>query len=112
MYLKICDHTGLMLLFVLVPPTILSISKEKTINIRLQSQTTLTCVASGIPKPKIIWKKLGNSTILPSFNGTLKLTKLKSNDAGNYQCIAFNKVRNVSANVHLILQCKYVILFH
>ncbi|XP_046852514.1 roundabout homolog 3-like [Xenia sp. Carnegie-2017] len=87
-----------------VPPTILSISKEKTINIRLQSQTTLTCVASGIPKPKIIWKKLGNSTILPSFNGTLKLTKLKSNDAGSYQCIAFNKVRNVSANVQLILQ--------
>ena len=94
----------------LVPPTITSSPKDKIVDISIYSETTLTCKADGVPTPKIIWKKEGNNTILPSVDGTLTLTKLKPGDIGKYNCIAFNTEGNVSASVHLMLQCKDIIL--
>ncbi|CAB3986466.1 roundabout homolog 1-like isoform X1 [Paramuricea clavata] len=87
-----------------VPPTITSSPKDKIVDISIYSETTLTCKADGVPTPKIIWKKEGNNTILPSVDGTLTLTKLKPGDIGKYNCIAFNTEGNVSASVHLMLQ--------
>jgi hypothetical protein len=97
---------------ILVAPTIVSSPKDKIVDISIHRQTTLTCRADGVPAPKIIWKKEGNNTILPSVGGTLTLTKLKPRDIGKYKCIASNTEGNVSASVHLMLNCKLGISFN
>ena len=94
--------------FTLVAPKIISVTKDKIVNLNIHSQTILTCKAQGVPAPKIIWTKEGNDTVLPSSGGTLTLTNLEPRDIGKYKCTAFNSEGNVTKSVHLLLHCKYI----
>ena len=96
--------------FIIVAPEIVSITKDKIVDLSISSQTTLTCKAQGVPAPKIIWMKEGNNTILPSVGGTLTLTKLKPRDIGKYTCTASNGEGNITKSVHLMLYCKSLLV--
>ena len=98
--------------FIVVAPEIVSITKDKIVDLSIYSQTTLTCKTRGVPAPKIIWMKEGNNTILPSVGGTLTLTKLKPRDIGKYKCTAFNGEGNVTKSIHLMLHCKSLLVMY
>ncbi|XP_066254455.1 limbic system-associated membrane protein-like isoform X2 [Euwallacea similis] len=51
---------------------------------------TLTCQASGYPKPKIQWHK--DNEKLGTEGESLTITNAKPNHAGNYRCFADNKI--------------------
>ena len=58
---------------------------------QLGGTMTLNCSATGDPRPVISWKKQGGQ--LPfgrsqQINGSLVVRGLKSNDSGNYVCVA------------------------
>ena len=76
--------------FTLTPPLKVVVSEF--------SNLLLTCAAQG--SIVIIWKRAGknlpqNHVLYP--NGTLLLSKVTTNDAGSYTCVARNSVRSIEA---------------
>ena len=79
------------------------------------SNVTFSCVASGVPVPRISWTINGtaiNVTANPRINLTadgqqLTVTNVNRTDSGEYRCVASNKVGNVTSMVaKLTVQCK------
>ena len=77
---------------------------------------TLSCNATGNPKPAISWTRNGsrvdasnNSRISFSENKhQLTITNVNRTDSGEYQCVASNSVGNATSDVALLdVQCKY-----
>lgn len=74
----------------------------------------INCVPSGAPKPTIKWRKLNTTTdvisederytVLPT--GTLKIVNIKRSDAGQYECVASNKLRTVRKSGKLVVHGK------
>ena len=63
------------------------------------------CNASGIPKPNIIWERLGSN--LPDDaliqNGLLTIASVGSDDAGTYICTAVNSEGKGSFSAQLVV---------
>ncbi|XP_030630760.1 contactin-1a [Chanos chanos] len=70
-------------------------SSEANVN----SDYTMSCVASGIPTPVVHWLKNGN--VVVSNTSELKFTDLTFDDSGMYQCVAENKYGVIHANAEL-----------
>ncbi|XP_047248527.1 contactin-1a isoform X2 [Girardinichthys multiradiatus] len=63
----------------------------------LHSDYTMSCNAKGVPKPQIRWLKNGE----PLNGKELRFSRLTSDDAGMYQCIAENRHGVIYANAEL-----------
>ena len=79
------------------------------------SNVTFSCIAGGVPSPRISWTINGtaiNVTANPRINLTangqqLTVTNVNRTDSGEYRCLASNKVGNVtSMAAKLTVQCK------
>ena len=79
------------------------------------SNVTFSCIASGVPWPRISWTINGtaiNVTANPRINLTadgqqLIVTNVKRTDSGEYRCVASNNVTTVTRNAaKLTVQCK------
>ena len=72
----------------------------------------MTCAASGQPKPRIKWTKVGSSDFLSntSLLTVVNVTRPRTaNSRIQYQCIASNGVGTpASATASIIVNCKYV----
>lgn len=70
-------------------------------------QIQLSCFVDGLPKPTVVWRKGGQPLRLRSGmsllenNQVLKIETLVGNDAGEYECVAENRVKNVSKSMQL-----------
>ena len=79
------------------------------------SNMTFSCIAGGVPSPRISWTINGtaiNVTANPRINLTadgqqLIVTNVNRTDSGEYRCVASDKVGNVtSMAAKLTVQCK------
>ena len=63
----------------------------------------LTCVADGNPRPDIVWRKLGQSSIF-RIEDNLRFEPVQASDSGTYICLARNDLGasdEISANVEV-----------
>lgn len=77
----------------------------------IYDNVTMECVASGFPKPKIVWLRNGetfNDTIIIHFvvsdikvSSTLFWGHIRSTETGVYTCNAVNSAGGVAADVEL-----------
>ncbi|XP_076237512.1 lachesin [Calliopsis andreniformis] len=87
-------------LHVVVPPNIEDYQTSSDAIVREDANVSLTCKATGSPKPNISWKRDDGSKIsinktysVPEWNGeTLEITRISRLDMGVYLCIASNGV--------------------
>ncbi|GFY58933.1 fibroblast growth factor receptor-like 1, partial [Trichonephila inaurata madagascariensis] len=80
-------------------PQILYVTEDKSPIFKpLGATFMLQCVATGYPKPEIMWYKDGTpiSNQFRLGRWALKFTKTISTDAGNYTCVASNQLGKVS----------------
>ena len=79
------------------------------------SNVTFSCIAGGVPSPRISWTINGtaiNVTANPRINLTadgqqLIVTNVKRTHSGEYRCVASNNVTTVTRNAaKLTVQCK------
>lgn len=72
------------------------------------NKLTLTCNVSGLPDPKITWKR--NELIAQDGGSSYVVPKLRTSDTGVYTCVAGNLVGKVSATSHVIVLGKKELL--
>ncbi|XP_065090822.1 protein amalgam-like [Ochlerotatus camptorhynchus] len=87
---------------VVVPPDIIDDQTSQDMTVTERSNITLTCVATGVPDPSIVWKRSGNERALSAVehlgtNAThdgsvLNIYNIQRHNAGAYHCIASNGV--------------------
>ncbi|XP_064612926.1 titin-like [Liolophura sinensis] len=71
----------------------------RNVTVRLGESVTLTCLASSIPEPSYFW--FMNEEMYGT-GGSLTLTAVTSEDAGEYVCVAGNHVANVTSNPAIV----------
>ena len=72
---------------------------------------TLSCNASGVPPPRTAWIREKTGEVISS-NKIHQITAIKSNESGNYVCLASNGIgRNSTKSCSVDVRCKYAILF-
>ncbi|XP_058452846.1 neurotrimin-like [Malaya genurostris] len=85
---------------VVVPPDILDHKTSQDMTVPEGSNISLTCVATGVPEPTIVWKRAGekalavmeNSGITTHDGSVLNIYNIQRHNAGAYHCIASNGV--------------------
>ena len=91
-----------------VPPSV-EIS-NKTVTAVEGDRLNFTCTASGKPKPKIAWTKVGNATVIAD-TPLVPVVVDRPGTADNmiqYQCTASNGVKTpATATVNITVYCKY-----
>ena len=71
--------------------------------------TVVRCNASGIPPPKLMWKKRGSSDVLSNERIFLVIKNISRSETGWYQCIATNGFGNpASQQVYIDVHCKLI----
>ena len=70
------------------------------------NNVTMICRANGVPTPKIIWKKLGNSKEL-AYGEQFLIVDTSGSDDGTYTCTATNDLGQDSREITLNVQSKY-----
>uniref|UniRef100_A0A8C3MLN2 Ig-like domain-containing protein n=1 Tax=Geospiza parvula TaxID=87175 RepID=A0A8C3MLN2_GEOPR len=76
-------------LIVQVPPQIVNISSDITVN--EGSSVTLMCLAFGRPEPTVTWRHLSGKTFV-SEDEYLEITGITREQSGEYECSAVNDV--------------------
>ncbi|XP_075459482.1 opioid-binding protein/cell adhesion molecule homolog isoform X2 [Ascaphus truei] len=77
-------------LIVQVPPQILNISMDVTVN--EGSNVALRCLATGKPDPAVMWRHLSGKPRSMSEEEHLEITGITREQSGQYECSAFNDV--------------------
>ncbi|XP_070581750.1 hemicentin-1-like isoform X2 [Ptychodera flava] len=96
--------TKIIILTVQNPPRI---AKDIPLNItaRVNTEATLYCHASGIPRPTIVWLKNGapvrlyGDDVSQREDGSLHIKSAQPVDSGVYTCMASNKAGNTTVNI-------------
>ena len=94
----------LLLPFFIVRPAIKSISKNQTLN--ETNDVTLSCLATGKPRPYVTWSKDGNLGNILNSSSTLVLKNITKEQGGLYRCTADNGFGKAESAVRIIVQCK------
>ena len=93
-------------LFSTVPPRITT-EPDREYEVRVGSNLTLTCNASGDPLPEVAWSKEGQSLKLFNVTGpVLHLVNVTREDVGSYKCTAKNKVGEAFRRAAVNVECK------
>lgn len=71
------------------------------------NKLTLTCNASGLPEPKLMWKR--NELLAQAGGSTYQVPALRTSDTGVYTCVASNLAGEVMATSHVIVLGRYLI---
>ena len=74
----------------------------------------MLCVPTGAPKPIIKWRRkndtsenlIKDSRVTISSTGTLRIKKVQTTDAGEYECDVSNKLGSENASGRLIVKGK------
>ncbi|XP_055600148.1 neurotrimin-like [Uranotaenia lowii] len=85
---------------VVVPPDILDHQSSQDMTVPEGSNVSLTCAATGVPDPTIVWKRAGekslsqleNSGFATHDGSVLNIFNIQRHHAGAYHCIASNGV--------------------
>lgn len=99
---------------VFVAPPKFSITPEEMIYVNVGDAIILNCQAEGTPTPEILWYKDANpvepSSTIGIFNdGTeLRISTIKSEDIGDYTCIARNGEGQISHTARVIIAGEYI----
>ena len=80
------------LIFLPVAPRILWISSNQTVE--LGNDVTLACIVTGLPTPRVVWKKDNKVLQDSQSTGNITLVNISPADAGSYECSAINIVAN------------------
>ena len=72
------------------------------------NNVTMVCRANGVPTPKIIWKKSGNSKEL-AYGEQFLIVDTSGSDDGTYTCTATNDLGQDSREITLNVQSKYAV---
>ncbi|EAT42742.1 AAEL005765-PA [Aedes aegypti] len=87
---------------VVVPPDILDHQTSQDMTVKEGSNVTLTCAATGVPEPTIVWKRVGiegtlsiveHSGATTHDGSVLNIFSIQRHNAGEYHCVASNGVR-------------------
>lgn len=92
-------------------PRLLFVTKEESPVYRQPGSTfRLQCVATGYPKPEMMWYKDGIqvSRVFRIGRWALKFTKALSTDSGNYTCVATNVLGTASHSWILVVDDKKI----
>ncbi|XP_051874664.1 immunoglobulin superfamily member 10 isoform X2 [Pristis pectinata] len=102
-------------------PKIVAASPSKN-KLNYGDKLQLHCSATGYPKPQILWRlpsKLlvdqwhrRGGRVVVLFNGTLSIESITEKDAGNYLCIARNKVGDDLMSVKIDVSMKPALIEH
>lgn len=87
-------------------PRLLYVTEEKSPIYRKPGSTfRLQCVATGYPKPEMMWYKDGVpvSKVFRIGRWALKFTEALNTDSGNYTCVASNPMGTASHSWNLIV---------
>lgn len=90
----------------LATPRLLYVTKEESPVYRQPGSTfRFQCVATGYPKPEMMWYKDGVpvSRLFRIGRWALKFTKAMTTDSGNYTCVATNLLGTASHSWNLVV---------
>ena len=100
-WLKVLVQYSILCLFT-VPSEIEAMQDQ---NVTEDDNLTLTCTASGMPKPKVSW-------IMPNAQcvagHVLQFVNINRSEAGEYKCEASNECGNATEMATIDVQCKYL----
>ncbi|KAM3729101.1 Hemicentin-2 [Dirofilaria immitis] len=88
------EHRVTTQLYVLVPPMIME--GERIVQVKENTSLTLDCIATGNPKPIIVWKRDGRP--LDTRSPRFVITSSKVSDGGRYTCEARNEAGKASVD--------------
>uniref|UniRef100_A0A915Q1V7 Ig-like domain-containing protein n=1 Tax=Setaria digitata TaxID=48799 RepID=A0A915Q1V7_9BILA len=88
------EHRMTTQLYVLVPPMILE--GERVVQVKENAALILECVATGNPKPLIVWKRDGRPLV--TRDSRVVIPTSKASDAGRYTCEARNEAGQTSTD--------------
>lgn len=71
--------------------------------VQVGDNITIPCIASGNPKPDIIWTRMGSTERLPSRHGCLTISGAVEKDFGSYMCEIFNGYRRYLRRTTIIV---------
>ncbi|XP_048587603.1 roundabout homolog 1 isoform X5 [Nematostella vectensis] len=103
----LATHVGVAHLFVQVPAAITSLTAPRFA--QLNGSTTLICLTSGIPSPRITWYRDGR-VVTPDGSrvtingGSLSIARVTRSDGGTYACAASNAAGMTSRAANLTIQ--------
>ena len=72
--------------------------------VALGEEVTVPCVASGNPKPDILWSKIGTNAEMDSRHGCLSITNAKETDGGSYMCAIYNGSRRFLRRTTIVVK--------
>uniref|UniRef100_A0A8C4YVD5 Hemicentin-2 n=1 Tax=Gopherus evgoodei TaxID=1825980 RepID=A0A8C4YVD5_9SAUR len=87
-------------LVVYAPPELRGDGPRRNVSILAGQPLTLDCDVSGIPAPTVTWYKDGQ---LVSCTQSIRVHKVRKEDAGSYTCKAVNRVGEVQRHFHVLV---------
>ena len=78
--------------FLIVAPKIVWISRSR--EAEHGSNVTLACTATGLPTPRVVWKKDGRVLLQSHMTANITVFDISEVDGGTYVCSAINVVKN------------------
>ena len=100
-----CIHLNLCCGNTVVTPTFTTTPQNADLGVG--GDVTLTCSATGVPAPQIMWERTnqtGGRMLVPGSDinalrsGDLPLTNLQQGDTGLYHCVADNQVDRIESS--------------
>ena len=91
-------------------PARITVQPARTSRVDAGQNLTLTCNASGDPKPNITWTREGATQANQLVNATgnrLYLVNVQKKDVGSYRCTASNGYGTASSLALVNVICKY-----
>lgn len=71
-------------------------------------QAVLTCNADGVPKPSLLWTKVGGDNAVLSISPIYTISDVSKSHSGEYQCRAYNGIgQHATGQVTLTVQCEF-----
>lgn len=90
-----------------IPPVVTALAEQQTV---IQGQDfTITCEASGTPRPTIRWTKVHESLgdNVHQNGNVLRITNARTDNRGIYLCIAENEGGTDQTNVFIDIERKF-----
>ncbi|KYM96405.1 Tyrosine-protein kinase-like 7 [Cyphomyrmex costatus] len=88
------------------PPSVETLPESGELEVDLNKEVIMQCVAKGVPAPIISWRTKGREIPLKDNRSILKFSADNRNLSGKYTCVADNKIGE-PAEAHIDLRIRY-----